>query len=958
MVTYHRAARMLAISCGLLAFSTAPAAWAGITGEAIAGRPFGVARITLDIPPGDSGPTRGFATIEAAGRAHYPAYQAAGIGEKLGEIADIGGGILGKDRPLLKLLGRIGTEIPPTVSVFVLFTGDEPLKVTVYTPTAHTITLVPRPLPAPLHDRLLRTWWREYNANAKAQSEASDYPPLVETYLTAMLGRRLGLDPIVAPQKKTSEPQETLELVFGVESLRAKTMRETMARTDLPASADQPVPDDVVWTPQASPEPGEETDIEPMAMHVPEECFYVRFGTFNNFVWMNHLTDEYAGDMTRMVTLRGHQDDSDLRQQKQLSLKESKIGDLVGGTLISDVALIGRDTFTREGGAVGVIFQARNALLGSQFRQERTETLAEEKASGATMETVKIGGRDVSFLSTPDNRIRSYYAVDGDFHFFTTSKAMVERFFAAGAGKGALGKSREFHQARALMPLKREDTIFVYFSSAFFRGFVSPQYQIELARRIQSVTDMELVQLAQLAAKGEGLPSETLEDLMAGGFLPRGFGRRPDGSGPVLERDTVIDSMRGPRGTFTPIPDVVIKAVTREEAERYTSRATFYREQWKQMDPLMVGIKRYALDRKGGEKIVVDAFVAPFVEQKYGTMLSILGPPNNNRITPAPGDLVNVQAFLAGGTLAPLIPPHFLFLGLQDSDSLGAGPKGDGMMQTLQMLQSAPGYLGAWPKAGFLDWLPLGLLGSAPDPLGFSKYPLGIWRRQWEGFSALSFDRELLAGVSPNLRSEEVETAAQLRVQVKDLTGTKLSGWVNDTYYDRAFKTSAGNTRLLLAMTDQLHVPSEVALETAEKLLDVKLACALGGKYQPVREKSGAVYWESTKWPGVAAKEGAAKEGDRGPDEFQAPLLSWFRGLDGYLTKDGDKMVAHLELDMQRHEPETKVELPLFKLFGGAKDPKKEEPKKDEPKKPAAKPVPAEVLPAPAKPAPKKPREF
>ena len=89
--------------------------------------------------------------------------------------------------------------------------------------------------------------------------------------------------------------------------------------------------------------------------------------------------------------------------------------------------------------------------------------------------------------------------------------------------------------------------------------------------------------------------------------------------------------------------------------------------------------------------------------------------------------------------------------------------------------------LGATPKPGFLDWLPLGLLGSEPDRFGFSKYPLGIWRRQWEGFSALAFNRDLLANVSPHLRVEETETAAQLRVQVKDLTGTKLSDLLEAT---------------------------------------------------------------------------------------------------------------------------------------------------------------------------------
>src|SRR5205085_1112689 len=122
------------------------------------------------------------------------------------------------------------------------------------------------------------------------------------------------------------------------------------------------------------------------------------------------------------------------------------------------------------------------------------------------------------------------------------------------------------------------------------------------------------------------------------------------------------------------------------------------------------------------------------------------------------------------------------------------------------------------------------------------------------------------AGISPHLKPEETATPAQLRVQVKDLTGTKLSAWVNDQYRDRAFKTSLGNTRLMLRMTDQLHVPSADALSAAEKLLDVKLVCALGGEYHQAKGRSGALYWESTKYPAPDA-------------EFRAPLFDWFRGL-------------------------------------------------------------------------------
>src|SRR5918994_1663295 len=100
------------------------------------------------------------------------------------------------------------------------------------------------------------------------------------------------------------------------------------------------------------------------------------------------------------------------------------------------------------------------------------------------------------------------------------------------------------------MPLDRQDTIFVYFSAAFFEGLLSPQYQVELERRMKAVTDMELLQLARLAALGEGVRGGTVDEMAEAGLWPRGFGRRPDGSGPVLTDGELFDSRRGARGFF------------------------------------------------------------------------------------------------------------------------------------------------------------------------------------------------------------------------------------------------------------------------------------------------------------------------------------------------------------------------------------------------------------------------
>jgi hypothetical protein len=625
------------------------------------------------------------------------------------------------------------------------------------------------------------------------------------------------------------------------------------------------------------------------------------------------------------------------RTQGQLGLEKNLLGQILGDTVIADVAIVGRDTFTKEGGAFGILFHAKNTnVLKNDLSKQRQRALDRAKEQGATAETLQIAGRDVSFYSTPDNRLRSFYATSGDFHLVTTSRAMVEQFLALPKGQ-SLGESTEFLYARQSLPTSRKDAIFVYFSSAFFEGLLSPHYQVELERRMKSVTDMELLMLARLAARGEGVPGDTVEHFVAAGLLPQGFGRRPDGSGPLLADTALLDSRRGARGTFLPIPDVKINGITQSEATRLQSLNAQLSEQWRRMDPVLVGIQRFSLDEKDRERIVVDANMLPIDEGKYGWVLSVLGPPTRQMITPAQGDVIAAQAAIRGGLLMPTIPPHHMFLGVQDIPPAWESPP-KGLLQIFNMIRSTPGYLGSWPRAGFLDLLPFNLGGSVPDANGFSRLPFGLWRRQGAEFSVLSFDPGLLANVTPQLRVAEAENEAQLRLHVEDLSQSKVRPWITNLYYQRGLSASAGNPRLLVQLNQQLHVPLETTLDVAEELLDGKLICPLGGKYELVEDlNGGARLWRSTAWP--------QQNGSGIPEGFEAPLLKWFRGLDMHLTKAGDEITAHAELDLQRKPGLPKLELPFFNLFGGGQ--KALQPKPD-PK--------ANELPPPLPPVPNPPK--
>lgn len=882
----------------LIAVRTADAR---IDGDAVIGRPFGVAQVSisgLDLAID----VNHVAIEEKNGRVFYPAATQGVFGRLIGQI--LGGPM---DRPAAG------------VTIYFLFRGEQPLELTVYTPQPVPVVVQPRADNSRRLERDLTTWWRQYNSFWRGERADDNQPPIVATYLTSMLSQRLGLEPPVMErlqQNKTANSQTTqaLELMLGIERLRLEALKQTMlGRSDFGEVANLPLPPGPTWQAPAVPAGAAGVEVEPMALHVPSNWFYVRFGKFPNYLWLSHLLDEYSGDISSMVTLRSYAG-PDERLQQQLGLEDNVLGDLLGEHIIADVALVGRDTFGREGAAIGMIFQAKNnRILANDFMDQRKRALAREKDNGAKAETVQIAGREVSFFSTPDNRLRSFYVADGDFHLVTTSRAMAEQFLSLREGSGSIGKSAEFQFVRRAMPVSRNDTVFVYFSSAFFEGLFSPQYQVELQRRMKSVTDIELLMMARLAGRGERLPGDSAEDLSAAGLLPRGFGRRPDGSGPVERGGKIVDSLRGARGTFTPIPDVAVSSVTRGEAERVQALNAQLGSQWQRMDPLYIGIQRTALDDKGRERIVIDGNINPLDASKYGWLLSMLGPPTRQMITPASGDVISVQAALRGGAVLPRIGPHQLFVGIQDLPRATAMP-GSGLLQTLNMLRSTPGYIGSWPAAGFLDLLPFNLGGTVPDANGFSRLPFGLWRRQGGGFSVLAFDPQLLADVTPQLRVVDSEIDAQIRMHVEDLSQSKIRPWIVGLYYQRGLTASAGNARFLALLEQQLHVPIEQAKTTMEGLLDGKLVCPLGGEYQLVEDLNGGLKsWQSTAW----AKRNASSV----PEDFEAPLLKWFRGVDGHLTMAGDQITTRVELDMQRNPAAPKVELPNFfnlgNLFGG-----------------------------------------
>ncbi len=862
-----------------------------IRAEAYAAEPLGVGKVTFRL--GQTGKmiqyTGALKITDVERRILYPAFSGARVQKLLGNSPAVGG----------------------VQTVWFLFRGDGPLTITLHgdAPTSFILNMTRRRInPRRL---VFQQWWRQYNASARAQSASGDYPPLVESYLTSMLSRRLNLSPPLLErlsERDENSLQQTFDLLFDVQSIRANSIRQLMTEPPRAGLATLVLPPANVWPSTPLQPLAVEVPMEPIARHVPEECFYIRFGNWQNQLWLKQLMEEYGGDLGRMIQLRGYKSSDSTKLLDQLAMESSQLDDMFGGNLITDVAVIGTDLYIDDGPSGGVMLLGKNSALNANISGRRKRFARDHRDNGVTLRDVQIAGHTVSLLSSPDNKVLSYYAVDDHCHLLSTSRRIVERFFEAGQDHRSLAVNVDFQRARQVMPIDRDDTVFVYLSRQFFHNLLCPSYQIELARRNASIANIQLLNLAQMAAESEGYASDSIDQMISLGLLPGNFNQMPDGSQTFYSDDAWFDSVRGRRGYFRPIYDVAIDRITPAESAWLERRLSFYADKLKQVDPIVIGLKRFELKEKM-ERVVFDARISPFGSSSFGWLSKILGPPLTSQVTTGQDDLISFQASLAGLPMMGSSGPHQVFAAVQGDVPPKTDLRPTNFMEVYQLLRTTPGYLGAWPKPGYLDVLPA--LGGQPDAEGFTySRILDLWRLQHGDFSVVSFDRERLQQIRHQLHVVPAEHPAQVRLRVGDITNSNLKDWANVIVYQRAWETSVANVRLINAMIQQFRLPPDTALARAEDLLGAQLVCSLGGEYALTETGATRMTWQSNQWPSF--------DQPVMPEDYSAPITQWFRGASLDVYQMQTQFVAHGTLDIQRKSNGGSFSiLPSFNLFKG-----------------------------------------
>jgi hypothetical protein len=691
--------------------------------------------------------------------------------------------------------------------------------------------------------------------------------------------------------------------------------------------------------------------IEPIASHVPQEGFYLRFGNFPNYVWFRDFMRHWQGDLGNMLVLQSVSHNNSQRFQQQIAVGETKIARVMGPRVIRDVAIIGLDPYMRDGAAMGILFHANNSLLlGNNLNNQRHEAM--DAHQGATEETVRIADRDVSYIASPDGKLRSYYAVDGDFHLVTSSRRLAERFYEAGAGNRSLGATTEFQTTRAAMPLEREDTIFLHLSAEFFENLTGARYRVELDRRLRSIGEMRSLRLARQAALAEGRDIQSVDELIDAELLPVGFGRRADGSALVESDGVMRDSVRGTRGAMVPVPDMPSGKMTPTEAARYAEFQRGIERYVGRLVPISLALKRETSpDRPEWDRIRADVRIAPYSQTRVASLAKMLGPAATVRVAPIAGDVASIEVIVDA-----LGQPVHLFGGLRDFRTPLVVRQGE-VQADAPTSQFIRAYVGGFPRPHLLDRF-LGAPTGPFDDQGIARNNrlFDLWLRRADDFFLFSFKRDVLLEVGPQLAMAEAERPAQIRLSVDELSDKQVATAVTGIGYMRARATSASGARFMNSLTTQLHVPPQEAQEIGEELVDGEFQCPLGGEYalvdsssrrdapfsreaQPsaTRSFSREAQPSATRSfsreaqpsapnaaqlppPRNPARDGAVTsvtvpEGRQLwtstavaaenrfllteiPADYQMPLMNWFRGATADMARVDDELRGHAELDM------------------------------------------------------------
>ncbi|MEO2023298.1 MAG: hypothetical protein ABGX05_15865, partial [Pirellulaceae bacterium] len=282
-----------------------------------------------------------------------------------------------------------------------------------------------------------------------------------------------------------------------------------------------------------------------------------------------------------------------------------------GPSMINSVALTGSDPYLRTGADVAILLEAKSTALVRKFID------AQLAARGGQYKTAKsvageLAGVSYTGMKSPDRVICSFAATLGKTVVITNSLAQLQRLIETHQGtRTALGKLSEYTFFRQRYPLgDGQETALMLISDKTIRRWCGPRWRIGSSRRTRATATMAELQASHLDALVRGEISSDLVTVDAG--LPDAGVLRMLDSG-------VHSAVYGTLDFQTPIVELEMEHVTREEAQLYGRWRDGYQRYWSNFfDPIAV---RFQVTKS---KLATDVTVMPLIDNSdYRELIAV-----------------------------------------------------------------------------------------------------------------------------------------------------------------------------------------------------------------------------------------------------------------------------------------------------------------------------------------------
>ena len=340
-------------------------------------------------------------------------------------------------------------------------------------------------------------------------------------------------------------------------------------------------------------------EMDPLASVIPQDQHAIFFPSFQAMVDLVDEADAHGTPLLELLETRAEDARTRDRYERQLALGMSDIARLLGPAVVETVAFTGSDPYLRTGSDVAVIFQARapEALKGYVASKQA----AASKEAGVEPSRGEAEGIEYTAVVSPDRAVSSYLLVHEKTVIVSNSAAQLRRLAQAIRGQRAsLAKSEEYIFFRDRY--RRGDaseTAFLILTDATIRRWCGPIWRIADSRRTRVAAVLADLRAAEIESRARGGIEEgsieTHLGVWAGAF-------RRTAHRPVSETYGSLDFL-------TPIAELSISKVTKEEAAAYERFRESYQRNWRQFfDPIAVRFTARA------DRVAADITVMPLIE--------------------------------------------------------------------------------------------------------------------------------------------------------------------------------------------------------------------------------------------------------------------------------------------------------------------------------------------------------